>query len=195
VFIVRETTSELETCDLVDPIICRCRKHQRLACQAGGFVTCFPLKVSMVQSPKLTFIANSNNLTGAGFILGETICFGSLEFTADFFGNLSLSPEGNDSVAIFIELVHNGSPSLHTILEESFDKGDTASGRGGNSGIPGRQGCNVVTPTVPIATTPPPEGTLVLLTIPTVPLRTAAPQPDTRLLPKQQQAYQEEQQA
>jgi hypothetical protein len=29
----------------------------------------------MVQSPKLSFIANGNNLTGDGLTLGETICF------------------------------------------------------------------------------------------------------------------------
>jgi hypothetical protein len=48
----------------------------------------------MVQSPKLTFVANGNNLTGVGLTLGETICFGSLEFTVDHFVNESLSREG-----------------------------------------------------------------------------------------------------
>jgi hypothetical protein len=53
----------------------------------------------------------------------------------------------------------------------------------------------MVTPTVLIATTPlPPKNTLMLLTIPMVPLRTVAPQQGTRLLPEQQLAYQEEQQ-
>jgi hypothetical protein len=37
-------------------------------------------------------------------------------------------------------------------------------------------------PECPITTTPPPKGTPVLLTIPTVPLWTAAPQPGTGLL-------------
>jgi hypothetical protein len=53
----------------------------------------------------------------------------------------------------------------------------------------------MVTLTVPIATTPPLEGTLVSLSILTVPLQTVTPQPCTRLLPEQQQAYQEEQQS
>jgi hypothetical protein len=39
--------------------------------------------------------------------------------------------------------------------------------------------------TVPIATTPQLEDTPVLLTILTVPLQTAAPQLETRLLPEQ----------
>jgi hypothetical protein len=30
VFVVRETTSKLESHDLVDPVICRCRKHQQV---------------------------------------------------------------------------------------------------------------------------------------------------------------------
>jgi hypothetical protein len=53
----------------------------------------------------------------------------------------------------------------------------------------------VVTPVVPITTTPLPESTLTLLTIPTVQLWTTAPQPGNVLLFEQQQAYQEEQQA
>jgi hypothetical protein len=127
--------------------------------------------------------------------LGKTICFESLKFTVDRFGNPSLSPEGNDSVIVFIGMVHSGSPSLHIILEESYNKGDTASGGGGSSGLPGPRGCNVVTLIVPIATTPSSESTPVLLTIPTTPLRTATPQPGTGLLSEQQQSYQEEQQS
>jgi hypothetical protein len=53
-----------------------------------------------------------------------------LEFTADCSGNMSLSPEGEDSGAIFIEMVHSGSPFLHTVFEESSDEGDAASGGG-----------------------------------------------------------------
>jgi hypothetical protein len=52
--------------------------------------------------------------------------------------------------------------------------------------------CNVVTPTIPITTTPLLENTLALLTILTVPLRTATPQQGIGLLPKRQEAYQEE---
>jgi hypothetical protein len=124
----------------------------------------------MVQSPKFTFVANSNNLTGVGFTPGKTIFFGSLDFIADRLGNLSLSPQGNDSTIIFFGMVHNGSSSLHTILEESSDEGDMVSSGGGSSCFLGPRGCNVVTPIVPIATALPSENTLVLLTIPTVPL-------------------------
>jgi hypothetical protein len=115
--------------------------------QKWVFATCFPLNVSMVYSPILTFVANSNNPTGVEFTPIETICYGSLKFTT----------EGEDSCIIFVGMVHNGSPSLHTVLEESSDKGDTTSGGGGTSGFPSPRGCNVVTPTVPIATTPLPK--------------------------------------
>jgi hypothetical protein len=122
---------------------------------------CFPLNVSIAYSPKLTFVADGNNQTGIGLTLGETICFGSLEFTADCFSNLSLSPEGNHSGAVFVGMVHSGSPSMHTVLEESFDEGDIASVGGGV--------------TIPITTTPSLENTPALLTIPTVQQRTIAP--------------------
>jgi hypothetical protein len=83
---------------------------------------------------------------------GETICFGSLEFTADRFDRLSLSPEGNDSGTAVIGMVHIGSPSLHIALEESSDKGNAALCDGGSSGFPVPRGCNVVTLIVPITT-------------------------------------------
>jgi hypothetical protein len=115
---------------------------------------CFPLNILMVYSPKLTFIANGNNLTGIGFTPRKTICFGSLEVTTGCFSNLSLFPEGEDSCAVFIGMMHSGSSYLHTILKESFDEGNIASNGGGSSGFTSPRGCNVVTPTVPIATTP-----------------------------------------
>jgi hypothetical protein len=55
------------------------------------------------------------------------------------------------------------------------------------------QGCNVVTPIVPITTTLPLEGTPMPLTILMILLQTTLPQLDTELFPMQQQAYQEEQ--
>jgi hypothetical protein len=140
----------------------------------------------MVYSPKLTFVANGNNLTNVGLALGETIYFGSLEFTTNRLGCLSLSPVGEDSSTIFVGMVHNGSPSLHTTPEENFDEGDATLGKGGgSSGLPSPQRCNVVTPIVPITTAPPPENTPALLTILMVPLRTATLQLGIGLLPEQ----------
>jgi hypothetical protein len=150
---------------------------------------CFPLNVLMVYSLKLAFVANDNNLTSVGLIPGETICFGSLEFIADHFDNLSFSPEMNDSGVVFVGMVQNRSPFVHTILEKSSNEGDTALVEGGSSGFPDPRGCNVVTPTAPITTKPPPENTMTLVTIPTVQLWTTAPQPDIGTLLEQQEAY------
>jgi hypothetical protein len=47
----------------------------------------------MVYSLKLSFVGNGINSTDVGLALGETICFGSLEFTADYLGHLSPSPQ------------------------------------------------------------------------------------------------------
>jgi hypothetical protein len=66
------------------------------------------MDVPMVTSPKLSFIANSNNPTHIALAPGETIHFGILEFTTDHLGPLSLPPEEWDSSAIFIGMVHNG---------------------------------------------------------------------------------------
>jgi hypothetical protein len=68
----------------------------------------------MVTSPKLSFVANSNNPIGIGFTPGETIHFGSLVFTANRLRRLSLSPMEWDSSAIFIGIVHTRSLSSHT---------------------------------------------------------------------------------
>jgi hypothetical protein len=64
VTVIHETTSNLEMHHLDHCVICRCRKHQQLAHQVGGFGE--NTDVSMVYSLKLTFIANENNLTGIG---------------------------------------------------------------------------------------------------------------------------------
>jgi hypothetical protein len=147
----------------------------------------------MVHSSKLIIVVNGNHQNDVGFALGETICFGSLELNIDRFGSLSLSHEGNDSGIIFMGMVHSRSLSLHTILKESLDEGDTTSSGWGGSDFTIYRGCNVVTPTVPITTTPASEGTPATLTISTVPLWTTVPQLDPGLPPKELQAYQEEQ--
>jgi hypothetical protein len=116
VFFIRKTILKLEMSDLLDHVICRCRKHLQLACRVGGFIASFSLNVSIVHSPKLIIIIDGNRQTDIGFALGETICFGSLKFITDHFSNLNLSPEGNDSGVVFLGMVQSGSSSLYTIL-------------------------------------------------------------------------------
>jgi hypothetical protein len=83
----------------------------------------------MVHSPKLV-VADGKHQTGGGFTLGEIICFGSLEFITDCFGNFGLSNEGNVIGIVLVGMAHNRSLSLHTILEESANEGDTTSSGG-----------------------------------------------------------------
>jgi hypothetical protein len=134
--LVCETSSELETCDLVYPIICRCRKHRHLARQEGWFVAWFPPNVLMVHSLKPVIIIDGNHQTGVRFALCKTIRFGSLEFMAKRFSSLSLSPKGSDSGTVFIGMDDSGSLSLHTILKESINEDDMTSYGGGKLGPP-----------------------------------------------------------
>jgi hypothetical protein len=94
----------------------------------------------MVHSSTLTVTTNGEHLTSGGFSLIESVHFGSLEFIADYFGSLSVSPKGSDSGVIFIGMTHNGSPSLHTIMKGSTDEFYTASSREGSSDLPVSEG-------------------------------------------------------
>jgi hypothetical protein len=103
----------------------------------------------MVHSSKLAVIADGEHRISVSFTHGETIHFESLEFSADHFGNLSLSDEEKASGTVFVGMAYSGSPSLHTILKDSSDEGNTASSGRGSSGFPISRECDMVTPTVP----------------------------------------------
>jgi hypothetical protein len=96
---------------------------------------------------------------------------------------------------MIIGMAHNGSPSLRPTLAESSNKDDATSGARGSLGYPGPHRCNVVISTASIVTTPVLKSTPDLHTISTVMVQTMAPQPGMELLPNQQQAYHEVQQA
>jgi hypothetical protein len=136
VFTVHETTSKLESRDLVDPIIYRCRKHRQLVHQEGRFLACFPPNVLMVHSSMLVITTDGELLTCGGFTLSETINFESLEFIADSFSSLNHSPKGSDLGIIFMGTARSRSPSLCLILEDSTNEFNTTSSREGSSYFP-----------------------------------------------------------
>jgi hypothetical protein len=120
--------------DLDHPVLAGVENTDSWHAMKGDLQRASPLDVPMVTSSKLSFIANASNLIGVGLTLSEAIHFGSLEFTADHLGRLSLSPKQWDSGAIFIGMVHSRSPSLHNTLEDSSNKDDAASGVWDSSG-------------------------------------------------------------
>jgi hypothetical protein len=140
-----------------------------------GICSVLSLSILMVHSPKLIVIADDKHQIGVSFALGETVNFRSLEFIVDHFSSLRLSDKGNVSGSMFMGMAHNGSSSLHTILEDSVNKGDTTSSGGSSSGFPISRECNVLTLSVPIMTTPPSKDSSTPLTIVTILLWTTAP--------------------
>jgi hypothetical protein len=89
-FSIRKTTSELERVILTNLYLAVAKNTNSWRARKGDLQRAFPLDIPMVISSKLSFVANGNNLTSVGLTPGETICFGSLELTADRFGCLTL---------------------------------------------------------------------------------------------------------
>jgi hypothetical protein len=185
-FIICKITLELEHTILATLYLAGAKNTYSWRAKKGDLQCAFPLEVLIVYSLKLSFVANTNNPTSIGLTPGETIWFGSLEFTVDRLACLSLSPEEGDSGTIFVGMVHSGLLSLHTTLDDSSNEGDATSGVGGSSGSLIPLGCNVITPTVPITTTLVPKNTPALLTILMVTVQTTTPQLGMELLLDQQ---------
>jgi hypothetical protein len=101
---------------------------------------------------------DGERLMCGGFSLSETIHFGSLEFIADCFSGLSLSPKGSNSGAIFVGTTRSGSPSLWSMIENSADEFYMASSGEGSFGLPVSRRHSTGALPAPIATTPWPEG-------------------------------------
>jgi hypothetical protein len=62
----------------------------------------------MVHSSMLAITTNGEHLTCSGFSLCKTVHFGSLDFIADYFGYLSLSPKESKSGATFMGQLATG---------------------------------------------------------------------------------------
>jgi hypothetical protein len=127
-----------------------------------------------------------------GFSLGKTVHFGSLEFIANCFDSLSLSPMGSDTGAIFMGTTHRGSPLLRVMIEDSTDEFYTTSRRKGSSGLPVSRRRSMGAPPAPITITPWSEDDP---TTTMVPPWTLAPRTYTRIPLEQPHAFQEGQRA
>jgi hypothetical protein len=96
------------TRDLNHPISCQCKKHLQLARQERHLQHAFLLDVLMVPASVLTIAAGGECLLCGGFSRGKTIRFESLEFIADHFGGMSLSPMWDGSNAVVMDSARGG---------------------------------------------------------------------------------------
>jgi hypothetical protein len=98
----------------------------------GDLQRAFHLDVLMVTTFAHVISTTGERLICGGFSFGEMVPFGSLEFIANCFGGLSLSPRRNDSGTAIIGSTHVGTPSpLRAMIEDSTEEFYTAlSGEG-----------------------------------------------------------------
>jgi hypothetical protein len=110
--------------------------------QKGDLQHAFSLYVLMVPASVLIVTTSGERLLCDGFTLGETICFGSLEFIADYFSGLSLSPRRDGSDAVVVGSSRSEPPSrlramIGDSLEEFHTTSDGEGGGGSTSPLPG----------------------------------------------------------
>jgi hypothetical protein len=97
-------------CDLDHPDLASAEKTDSWHARKGDLQHAFPLNISMVPSSAITVAVNGERLTCSGFSLGEIVHLRSFEFTADYFGGLSLSPRRGDSAASFMGSTRSETP-------------------------------------------------------------------------------------
>jgi hypothetical protein len=72
-----------------------------------------------------------------GFSLGEHVHLGNIEFIADYFGGLSLSPRRGNEGTAFLGSTHSGaSTSQRAMIEDSLEEFLMASSDKGSFGHP-----------------------------------------------------------
>jgi hypothetical protein len=109
----------------------------------------------MVTFLALAVAADSERLACDVFSLGETICFGSLEFIADRFGGLSLSPMRGGSGAAIMGSTHGGTPSpLWAMTGDSVEEFHTALDGEGRIDLPSPRRHDMGASTAPATTIP-----------------------------------------
>jgi hypothetical protein len=152
----------------------------------------FPLDILMVPSSVLIVAADGECLLCGGFSLSKTICFWSLEFIANCFGGLSVSPMGDDSDAIVMDSTHGGPPSsLRAMMGNSTEEFHTASDGEGRLNLPSPRRHDTGDSPAPATTISWPESTLTTQSTMTIPQRQATPRLDTDLPLERRCAHQE----
>jgi hypothetical protein len=143
----------------------------------------FPLDVLMVTSSTLVVFSNGKCLACSGFSCGKTVCFGSLEFIADYFGGLSLSPRGSNSDATLMCPTHGEPPSpLRAMIEDSTEEFHMDSSREeGFAHPPSPRRHNTGDPPTPVTTAPWLENVPSTQAMTMVPPRVLKPWPSVSL--------------
>jgi hypothetical protein len=130
----------------------------------------------MVPSSVITVATDGECLTCGGFSLGEPVRLGNFEFTANYFGGLSLSPRRGDSGTTFMGSTRCGaSTPWRAMIEDSAEEFLTASSGDGGSGLPSPRRHDMGASLAPFTTTPRMENALIAQSMMTVPPRTTAP--------------------
>jgi hypothetical protein len=119
----------LGTRDLDHPISCRCIKHRQLVPQEGGLAACFSSRHSdgsiIHVYPPLLPTMSSCSVSTSPKMRPHASKTSSSSMTTPTTSTPHRS--GGDSDAIVMGMSHSGSPSLHTILEESPSKDNSDS--------------------------------------------------------------------
>jgi hypothetical protein len=133
-FVVHKTISELERVILTTLFLLVQKNTDSWRARKGDLQYTFPLDVPMVTSSALAITGDSEHLSCGGFSLDETIHFGSLEFIADYFGGLSLSPWRDCLDAAVMGSTCSGPPSpLRAMIGASTEEFHmTLDGEGGD---------------------------------------------------------------
>jgi hypothetical protein len=150
--------------------------------QKGDLQRAFSLYVLMVPASVLIVTTSGERLLCDGFTLGETICFGSLEFIADYFSGLSLSPRRDGSDAVVVGSSRSEPPSrLRAMIGDSLEEFHTASDGEGGVDLPSPRWHGTGASPTPATTISCPENAPTTHAMVTIPLQQAAPWPDTDL--------------
>jgi hypothetical protein len=105
--------------------------------QVEGLQCAFPLDILMVPSSVITVAVDGECLSRDGFLLDETIRFGSLEFITDCFGGVNLSPQRDGSDAVAMGSTHCGPLSpLWAMTGDSIEEFYMISNGEGGLGLP-----------------------------------------------------------